>query len=216
MSQGVHFPQPSCKLLYRLGNTTDSSGNAKTLTNYGTVTFPANSLGACGASALFASSGQYLYRATPGVSLSGAWTIRGTIKISEQIGADGDIMTIFLASDGTNYVYIRYSNISFAGGIVLYVYLTTNVFKVITLTVGVPYHLVVTHDGSGNFAMYLNGALIASGNTTQKTTTSNQFWISISTSNENFHGNVDEVMWIAACWTPQQVMRDFAWCKGVL
>lgn len=170
--------------------TTDSSGNAKTLTAVGT---PTDGTGKSGNGATV-SSGNAFSRATPVNADNGDFTISIWVKLTNEIGSAFYTFAAFTTAN--LWIYFRYD---YNGGTRrLQAYVTGGTYtganyNVSLGTAGWHHICLVRTQSTGNFIIYLDGSNVANATDTSATTgNSKDFYLASGSGNNYIDGVVDE------------------------
>lgn len=198
---------------YHLADVNDFSGNSKTMTNTGSVTFGLGKFGNC---ATF-SSGKYLQRASPAIDIqTSAISMFCWANFSSLPGADEwpSLMYWGTSSKRASLYYYNQSGTkklsAYHGGDNLYA---------VNLSANVWYHIgMVCSAGAGAAVkLYLNGVPVLAGTKGSGTVDSQYLQLNGWPGQSNYmSGKIDEALFIAAELSPQAVRRLYAFQRGML
>jgi len=221
MSMGERWAQPNLLAGYHLEGLNDFSGNGYTLTNLNSVTFTpgkfANAanfgnpntnkglkndseLGVSIPNSALSMACLLSVAATPASDVY--WCI---MDWESQTGTKGMISIWYHSAAGTPRLEV-FTNDS-----------ASSIAYVITLTLNVWYHIVVTQTSGGALSLYLNGSLIGTGSHNVQDPTHSAISIGYERKSTSYYlsGLVDEVAIFNKQLSAIEIRKWYAWSKGL-
>ncbi len=211
---------PGLKGGYHLADANDFSGNSKTLTNNGGVTFGLGKFGNC---AILGSSNTSKYFSRTdglGIDLSGACGVSAWIYPQANPASGKDMRLVhWMSTTGTGRaLVVGYKNNAGTYGIIVNAG-GTDIFATCPLTLGKWHKLDVSINAGGNCYIYINGAIIGSGSRGSTSNATNKFLLGSETnltSGYFWSGNIDEALMFSVHRTSQEIRRAYAFQRGML
>lgn len=217
MGYGEFLPASGRTVGYwKLSDTSDSSGNSRTLTNVNTVTFPAGKFSNCGS---FNGTNQYLYNASTTLNLTGPATYICWFNASSTTGTRTLMVDRMVNNSvGENLIAIS------SGSIIAHSWSSATSWKTITgpsISTGVWYMVAYVLVTSNDRRLFLNGVKVGTETTSMTLATTNLDGFCIGAEdqeasgvNNYFSGYIDEVIIENVAWSDEKIRRYYAAAKG--